>query len=57
MRELSEKYHLRGIALSGFGMEDDVRRSEMAGFARHLTKPVDFELLLANIREVLTQAG
>jgi signal transduction histidine kinase/methylmalonyl-CoA mutase cobalamin-binding subunit len=57
MRELAEKYHLRGIALSGFGMEDDVRRSQMAGFARHLTKPVDFELLLANIREVLAQAG
>jgi signal transduction histidine kinase len=55
MRELSEKYHLAGIALSGFGMEDDVRRSEMAGFWRHLTKPVDFELLLANIREVLAQ--
>jgi len=55
MRELSEKYHLPGIALSGFGMEDDMRRSEMAGFWRHLTKPVDFELLLANIREVLAQ--
>jgi signal transduction histidine kinase len=57
MLELSEKYHLRGIALSGFGMEDDVRRSEMAGFSRHLTKPVDFELLLNSIREVLTQLG
>jgi signal transduction histidine kinase len=57
MQELSEKYDLRGIALSGFGMEDDVRRSEMAGFSRHLTKPVDFELLLANIREVLAQPG
>jgi signal transduction histidine kinase len=55
MRELSEKYFLRGIALSGFGMEDDVRRSEMAGFSRHLTKPVDFTQLLTNIREVLAQ--
>ncbi len=25
-----------------FGMEDDVRRAEAAGFWRHLTKPVDF---------------
>jgi signal transduction histidine kinase len=55
MRELSEKYHLPGIALSGFGMEDDVRRAEAAGFWRHLTKPVDFEILLATVREVLTQ--
>ncbi len=28
-----------GIALSGYGQEDDVRRSHEAGFAVHLTKP------------------
>jgi signal transduction histidine kinase len=53
MRKLRADYRLRGIALSGFGMEDDVRLAEEAGFARHLTKPVDFELLLAAIRELL----
>ncbi len=29
-----------GIAMSGFGMEDDLRRSREAGFTEHLTKPV-----------------
>jgi len=53
MRELSAKHGLRGIALSGFGMDEDVRRALDAGFAKHLTKPVDFDLLLATIREVL----
>ncbi len=53
MRELAQTHGLRGIALSGFGMEDDVRRAAEAGFARHLTKPVDFDALLANIRELL----
>jgi len=53
MRALVKEHHLRGIALSGFGMEDDVRRAEEAGFSRHLTKPVDFETLLTNIRELL----
>jgi signal transduction histidine kinase/methylmalonyl-CoA mutase cobalamin-binding subunit len=53
MGELSEKYQLRGIALSGFGMEEDVHRAAEAGFARHLTKPVDFDTLLTNIRELL----
>ncbi len=53
MSELSNTHQLRGIALSGFGMEDDVRRAAQAGFARHLTKPVDFDSLLANIRELL----
>jgi two-component system, sensor histidine kinase len=31
----------RLIALSGYGQEEDRRRSEDAGFDRHLTKPVD----------------
>ncbi len=29
------------IALSGYGQEEDQRRSRQAGFDRHLTKPVD----------------
>ena len=53
MRKLHTDHRLRGIALSGFGMEDDVRRAKEAGFSRHLTKPVDFDLLLTAIRELL----
>jgi signal transduction histidine kinase/ActR/RegA family two-component response regulator len=34
-----------GIALSGFGSSDDIEQSRAAGFAVHLTKPVDFRLL------------
>ena len=30
------------IALTGYGMEEDIRRSREAGFAAHLTKPIDF---------------
>jgi CheY-like chemotaxis protein len=29
------------IAVSGYGQEEDRRRSEQAGFDLHLTKPVD----------------
>lgn len=36
---------LRGIALSGLGMDDDIRRSRDAGFELHLTKPVNFQTL------------
>jgi two-component system CheB/CheR fusion protein len=43
MRELSGTYGLTGIALSGYGMEADLRQSAEAGFARHLTKPVDWQ--------------
>jgi CheY-like chemotaxis protein len=52
MRELIRLYGWKGIALSGYGMEEDVRRSREAGFARHLTKPVDLEALRAAIRQV-----
>ncbi|MFZ0502338.1 MAG: ATP-binding protein, partial [Chthoniobacterales bacterium] len=41
MTILQERYSLRGVALSGYGMEEDIRRSKSAGFAYHLTKPVD----------------
>jgi PAS domain S-box-containing protein len=52
MRELIRLYGWKGIALSGYGMEEDVRRSREAGFARHLTKPVDLDTLRAAIRQV-----
>ncbi|MES1242160.1 MAG: ATP-binding protein [Acidobacteriota bacterium] len=51
MRELVSRYGLRGIALSGYGTEEDVRRSLEAGFSRHLTKPVNFQALEAVILE------
>lgn len=51
MRELVSRYGLRGIALSGYGTEEDVRRSLEAGFSRHLTKPVNFQALEAVIHE------
>lgn len=51
MRELTRRYGLRGIALSGYGMEEDVRGSLEAGFARHLTKPVNLQALESAIRQ------
>jgi signal transduction histidine kinase/ActR/RegA family two-component response regulator len=55
MRALSSKYSLLGIALSGFGMESDLEQSTAAGFARHLTKPVDINLIRAAIQEIATK--
>src|SRR4051812_1079865 len=40
---------IKGIALTGYGMSEDVRRSKEAGFDFHLTKPVD----VAELRTVL----
>jgi CheY-like chemotaxis protein len=53
MRELRESKGLRGIALSGFGMENDVTKAHDAGFSEHLTKPINFERLHEAIRHLL----
>jgi signal transduction histidine kinase/ActR/RegA family two-component response regulator len=39
------------IALTGFGMEDDVRKSHEAGFKCHLVKPIDLNKLDLLIQE------
>jgi PAS domain S-box-containing protein len=56
MQQLHRRYGLRGIALSGYGMEEDVRRSLDAGFALHLTKPINPQDLQAAIQETLRRA-
>ena len=53
MRELSTMKGLRGIALSGFGMENDVSRARAAGFSEHLTKPINFDRLEESIQSLL----
>jgi len=41
---------LRGIALTGYGMESDMKMSEAAGFFAHLVKPINFSDLEDAIR-------
>jgi PAS domain S-box-containing protein len=36
---------VKGIALTGYGTEEDVQKSQAAGFALHLTKPVTIQAL------------
>jgi PAS domain S-box-containing protein len=52
MRDLRETQGLTGIALSGFGTDDDVAASTAAGFTEHLTKPVDWERLRSAIERL-----
>jgi signal transduction histidine kinase/CheY-like chemotaxis protein len=41
------------IALSGYGMESDLSQTRAAGFAAHMTKPVDFHALTETLEELL----
>ncbi len=45
---------IRGIALSGYGMDEDLAKSREAGFEMHLTKPVNIEELKAVVRRILS---
>jgi CheY-like chemotaxis protein len=44
------------VAMSGFGMDEDVERSREAGFAEHLVKPVEFPSLHQAIVRVASAA-
>jgi PAS domain S-box-containing protein len=40
LHELRQRSPIKGIALSGYGMDTDIAHSQDVGFAVHLTKPV-----------------
>lgn len=52
MKHMASKFGIAGIAISGFGQEEDLRRSREAGFAMHLTKPVSMQNLLTAINSM-----
>jgi CheY-like chemotaxis protein len=52
MRQLTNRKPIKGIALSGFGMEEDIRKSFEAGFQEHLIKPVNVHKLQSVIEKV-----
>jgi CheY-like chemotaxis protein len=45
MANLRDQYGLRGIAVTGYGMEEDIAQSQRSGFISHLTKPVTVQAL------------
>jgi len=47
---------MKHIALSGYGMDDDMHKSREAGFVEHIVKPVNFEQLHAVIQRVMGSA-
>ena len=52
MRDLSARYALKGIAVSGYATPEDVRAALAAGFSRHVAKPVTFDELLEAVRDL-----
>jgi len=52
MRNLSQRYPIRGIAISGHGSKEDIDSSMAAGFSYHITKPVNWQELQSAIRKI-----
>jgi signal transduction histidine kinase len=57
MTRLRATSELRGIAISGFGMNGDVEKSIQAGFSEHLVKPVNLEKLETAIERTMAAPG
>ena len=53
MRELRDRDGMSGIAISGYGMDDDIQQSLDAGFFEHITKPIQLEKLKAAISDLV----
>jgi len=56
MRRTQEGRQAKLVALSGWAQQDDLRRSQAAGFDRHLVKPVDLGTLTALLATVAAAA-
>jgi CheY-like chemotaxis protein len=53
MKQIRERNPMKGIAVTAYGTEEDVRRSRDAGFSEHLLKPVKLSRLHEAIQRVL----
>jgi len=49
-----QRQSVKGVALTGFGTDDDIQRGKEAGFDFHLVKPVDFHELRSILDQVST---
>ena len=52
IRQIRQKSQVPAIALTGYGMDEDIARCKEAGFNAHLTKPINFQELEKLIRTV-----
>jgi CheY-like chemotaxis protein len=53
MQQIRQCCAVKGIAMSGYGMDEDIKKSEEAGFAEHLVKPINIAQLEDAIRRIL----
>lgn len=57
MKELQDLHGLQGIALTGYGLDEDIALSKEAGFAVHIVKPVQIQLLDQALNKLCPRKG
>jgi CheY-like chemotaxis protein len=55
IKRIRKTRNVPALALSGFGMDEDLQRSRDAGFSDHLTKPVSLDRLQSAIADLDAQ--
>lgn len=53
VHDIKQKCKMKSIALSGFGMVDDIEKSRLAGFDAHVLKPIDFPSFERTLADVM----
>lgn len=53
LAQIRELYPIKGIILSGYGMANDIRASDHAGYDIHLIKPIDVEELTQAVNSIV----
>ncbi len=56
MKQIQARYPMKGIAMSGYGMDEDLRKSREAGFSDHIVKPANVAQLERTIRRVASKS-
>ncbi len=54
MRTVRARHPVPGIAMSGFGMEEDIAKSRESGFREHLVKPINITQMVAAIERAMS---
>jgi PAS domain S-box-containing protein len=53
MKQIKERHNIKGIAMSGYGMDEDLRKSREAGFSDHIVKPPNVAQIERSIRRIV----
>lgn len=56
IRQIRQRHEVSAIAVSGYGMDEDIQRSQEAGFFEHLTKPISLDRLQEVIDRIESQS-